>query len=218
MDALEWTLHSAQPSRERVNLMRTGKDLAGLAIIDVRDGKKLGSADEVVISPDDGRLLGFVMKRGGLFSSDESMVEIEDVRAIGADAITVEGAEVAHTADASGEAFRGARGGNRSLVGRKVVTQGGSVAGQVADIVINEDQRRVTALLVGGGLLERDDAIPADRIVSVGPDVIIIRDDDADETSGPFSADRGIPATAGHSPLPGESVTDDHDATSEKPS
>lgn len=198
--------------------MRTGKDLAGLAIIDVRDGKKLGSADEVVVSPDDGRLLGFVMKQGGLFSSDESIVEIDDVRSIGVDAITVEGSEVAHSADASGEAFREAREGNRSLVGRKVVTQAGSVAGQVADIVINEDQRRVTAVLVGAGLLERDDAIPADRIVSVGPDVIIIRDDDATETSGPFSAGRGIPATAGHSPLPEGTVTDDHEATSKQPS
>jgi len=77
--------------------MRTGKELIGLAIVDVRDGKKLGHADEIVISPDDGRLLGFVMKGGGLFSSKESIVEIGDVRSIGRDAITVEGDEVAHT-------------------------------------------------------------------------------------------------------------------------
>jgi len=169
--------------------MRTGKDLIGLAIVDVRDGKKLGNADELVISPDDGKLLGFIMKSGGLFSSEEVIVEIEDVRSIGADAITVDGDEVAHTLEASAEAFREARGGGRSLVGRKVVTQGGTLGGQVSDVVINEEQRRVTALLIGGGMLEQGDALPADRIVSVGPDLIVIRDGDAsDDAIGPFAA------------------------------
>lgn len=169
--------------------MRTIKDLHEIAVVDVRDGKKLGTVDEVVISPDNGRLLGFVMQRGGLFSNDEAVVEMEDVRAIGADAVTVEGDEVVHNPDAAGEAFREARKGDRSMVGRKVVTQSGSVAGQVSDVVINEEQRRVTALLIGGGLLEKGDALPAGRIVSVGPDLIVIRDeDDGDEAAGPFTA------------------------------
>lgn len=170
--------------------MRTGRELTGLAIIDVRDGKKLGAADEVVISPDDGRLLGFVMKRGGLFSSEEAIVEIGDVRAIGPDAITVEGDEVAHTLEASADAFRAARSGGRTLPGRKVVTQNGSVVGQVSDVVVNEQQRRVTALIVGGGMLEQGNALQADRIVSVGPDVIIVRDGDTEgEDGGPFAGE-----------------------------
>lgn len=169
--------------------MRTGKELIGLAIVDVRDGKKLGHADEIVISPDDGRLLGFVMKAGGLFGGKESIVEIDDVRSIGRDAITVEGDEVAHTTEASAESFREARDGDRSLVGRKIVTQSGTMIGQVHDIVVNEEQRRVTSLTIGGGLLEQGDALPANRIVSVGPDLIVVRDEDDDQaTPGPFSA------------------------------
>ena len=168
--------------------MRTMKDLHGMTILDVRDGKKLGQADEVVISPDDGRVLGFVMKTGGLLRNGESIVEIDDVRAIGRDAITVEGEEVAHTSEAASEAFSQARSGERALAGRKVVTQGGSLVGQVDDVAIDEDGRRVTALLLGGGLLEQSDAVAADRIVSVGPDVIVVRDERADEdrTPGPF--------------------------------
>jgi uncharacterized protein YrrD len=167
--------------------MRTSRELAGMAIVDVRDGKRLGKVDEVVVSPDDGRLLGFVIKAGGLFGGAETIVEIEDVRSIGHDAITVEGEEVAHTSEASTDAFRAARDGDRMLVGRKIVTQDGTLVGQVADVVINEDQRRVTALLVGGGLLERGDAFPAERIVSVGPDVVVVRGDDTTEGApGPF--------------------------------
>ena len=167
--------------------MRTGKDLIGLAIVDVRDGKKLGTADEVVISPNDGRLLRFVMKHGGLFSSSEAIVEIDDVESIGPDAITVEGDEVAHTPEASAAAFREAREGERSLVGRKIVTQGGSLVGQVSDVVINEQQRRVTSLMIGGGMLEQGDTLPAERLVSVGPDLIVVRDENATTEPGPFT-------------------------------
>jgi len=207
--------------------MRTSKDLAGLAIIDVRDGKKLGQVSETVVSPDDGRLLGFVIKSGGLLSRDESVVEIGDVRSIGADAVTVEGDELAHQADAATDAFREARGGDRTLIGRKVVSQGGSVVGQIADVVISEDERRVTGLVLGGGVFEKGDALSADRIVSVGPDVVIVTDEHAAAEAGPFARASGtaanpagataFPAESGHSPLTETAPGHEHEGTTEEP-
>ncbi len=169
--------------------MRTSKELAGLAVIDVRDGKKLGIVTETVVSPDDGRLLGFVLKAGGMLSREESAVEIGDVRAVGADAITVEGDEIIHRPEATQPEFQDARDGQRTLIGRKIVTQGGSVLGQIADFVLNEEARRVGSLLIGGGMFESSDAIPAARIVSVGPDVVVVTDEGApDDTAGPWEA------------------------------
>ena len=207
--------------------MRTSKDLAGLAIIDVRDGKKLGQVSETIVSPDDGRLLGFVIKSGGLLSRDESVVEIDDVRSIGADAVTVEGDELVHQADAATDAFREARGGDRTLIGRKVVSQGGSVVGQIADVVISEDERRVTGLVLGGGVFEKGDALSADRIVSVGPDVVVVTDEHAAAEAGPFaraSATSGspaggtaFPAESGHSPLTETAPRHEDEGTTEEP-
>lgn len=169
--------------------MRTTRELSGLAIIDIEDGKKLGSVGEVVVSPDDGRLLGFVIKSGGLLKTEESVVEIDDVRAIGADAVTVTGDEIIHRTEASSDALRQARAGDRALVGRKVVTQGGSVLGQVADLVLSEESRRVVGLVLGGGMFEKGDAVPADRIAAVGPDVVIVTDaETASDAPGPFTA------------------------------
>ena len=168
--------------------MRTTKELSGLAIIDIRDGKKLGTVGETVISPDDGRLLGFVIKSGGLLNQDESAVEIEDVRSIGADAITVEGEDIVHDMNATPEVFQHARNGDRALIGRKVVTQGGSLVGQIADLVISEDERRATGMILGSGMFERGDALPTDRIASVGPDVVIVTDEHTQpEAQSPFS-------------------------------
>ena len=169
--------------------MRTTKQLSGLAIIDIRDGKKLGTVGETVISPDDGRLLGFVMKGGGgLLGQGESAVEIEDVRSIGADAITVEGEEIVHGMNATPEAFQQARGGDRTLIGRKVITQGGTLVGRIADLVISEDQRRATGMVLESGMFERGDALPTDRIASVGPDVVIVTDEHAPQgATSPFA-------------------------------
>lgn len=154
--------------------MRNAKDLQGLAIVDVANGKKLGSADEIVVSPDSGRLLGFVMKSLGVLSPNERIVEMSDVRSIGADAITVEGDEVARTTEASAEEFRQARASKRGLNGKKVVTQDGTLVGTITDYSIDEQEARVKALMLGGGLFEKGDAIPADRIVSVGEDVVVV--------------------------------------------
>ena len=168
--------------------MRTTKELSGLAIIDVRDGKKLGTVGESVISPDDGRLLGFVIKRSALLNQEESAVDIEDVRSIGSDAVTVEGEEVVHRVDAMPESFRQARSGDRTLIGRKVITQGGSLVGKIADLVISENDRRATGMILGSGMFERGDALSADRIASVGPDVVIVTEEHAEpEARSPFS-------------------------------
>ena len=168
--------------------MRTTKELSGLAIIDVRDGKKLGTVGETVISPDHGRLLGFVIKSPGLLHQDESSIEIEDVRSIGADAVTVEGDEIVHRIDAMPEPFQQARSGDRTLIGRKIVTQGGSLVGKVADLVISEDERRATGMILESGMFESGDALPTDRIVSVGPDVVIVTDEHgAQDAESPFA-------------------------------
>jgi uncharacterized protein YrrD len=160
--------------------MRNAKDLQGLAIVDVKGGNKLGSADEIVVSPDNGRVLGFVMKSMGVLSPNERIVEMSDVRSIGPDAITVEGEEVAHTSGAAAEVFQQARSGKRTLNGKKVVTQDGTVVGTVTDYTIDEREARVTGLILGGGLFEKGDVIPADRIVSVGSDVVVVSEPGAE--------------------------------------
>ena len=156
--------------------MRKISDLVGISVIDVKDGTRLGQVDEVVLSPDDLKLLGFVVKSGGLLSQDERIVEASDLRSIGADAITVDGQEAAHTSAASTEAFRKAREGDRRLSGKKVITDTGSVVGTVSDAILDEEGRQLTALLIGGGLLQSPDSLPVDRVTSVGPDVIVVRE------------------------------------------
>ena len=168
-----WRLPQLRPEETQ---LRKISELVGLKVIDIKDGTDLGQVGEVVLSPDDLKLLGFVVKSGGFLAQEERIVEASDVRAIGEDAITVDGQEAAHTSEASTEAFRNAREGNRRLAGKRVITDKGSVVGTVSDAILDEDGRQLAALLIGGGLLQSADSLHVDRITSVGPDVIVVRE------------------------------------------
>jgi uncharacterized protein YrrD len=156
--------------------MRKISALVGITVIDVKDGTKLGEVEEVVLSPDDLRLLGFVVGSGRFLGHEEHIVEAADIRSIGDDAITVDGQEAARTSEASTEEFREARSGKRRLEGKQVITEKGSVLGTVSDALLDEDGRQLTALLIGGGLLQSAESLHIDRVASVGPDVIVARE------------------------------------------
>jgi uncharacterized protein YrrD len=157
--------------------MRKRKDIQGLGVMDVTGGNRLGSVEDVVVSPDNGRILALTLA-GGMLGGSHSFVGIDDVRTIGADAVTVTGDNVARRDTEMSEELRGAYDASRSLVGKKVVTESGTLVGTVSDFLIDESARRVTGLSVAGsGLLAAEDAISADRVVSVGPDAVIVTDE-----------------------------------------
>lgn len=170
--------------------MRRMKELRGLAIVDISQGQRIGSADEVVISPATGRLLGFVMKGLGFLWPRERVVEIGDVRSIGPNVITVDDASVAHSVRSAPGELQEARRGGRALLGKRVVTLDGRVIGTVSDCMINERRARVSGLLLGSGPFGTKDMVAADRIVSIGPDAIVLAEGgrSEDPSQRPFAA------------------------------
>jgi uncharacterized protein YrrD len=174
--------------------MRSAKELRGIAIVDVTGGRRLGRIDEVVVSPEDLRLIGFVLKEGGLLNQRELVIRAEHVRAMGPDAVTVEG-DVAQEIGQQEEAFAEARGGSRPLLGAKAVTEDGALLGEIDDLSLDESTLRVAAVTLRGGLMGSGDAIAADRIASVGPDMVVIRDEAEPAPDSPTTesrADRDI--------------------------
>lgn len=155
--------------------MRKRKELQGLGVVDVTGGKKVGSVGDLVISPENGRLVALTLG-GGMMGGEGSYIAIEDVRAIGQDAITIEGENVVRPSEEMPDGVRAARDASRGLAGKKVVTENGSLLGTVSDYLIDETAMRVSGLTIGGGLLSNEDAISADRVVSLGPDAIIVTD------------------------------------------
>lgn len=162
--------------------MRSINDLRGRAVLDVASGSKLGEVAEVVLSPDDGSVLGLTVKTGGPFDQKTLSVEAAEISSVGQNAVMVKG-EVAKDLEEASPALRDAREGGRRYTGRQVVTRQGTLLGSIQDVMIDEDSLRVAKLSVGsGGMLDRSSIeIEAERVVSVGPDVIIVRQDEPTE-------------------------------------
>lgn len=162
--------------------MRKHKELQGLSVVDVSEGRKLGSVRDLVISPDSGRILALLIG-GGMLSNNGSWVAAEDVRAIGPDAITVERGDMARPDADMPDELRQARDASRGLIGTTVVTENGAVLGSVKDYLVDERLMRVAGLSIGGGLLSGEDALAADRVISVGPDAVMVASDESGDTA-----------------------------------
>ena len=155
--------------------MRQSKDLRGLAVVAIDDGRKLGTLHEVIVSPNL-EVAGILVRSGGPIKSTDRVVEANDIKSIGKDAVTVDLADFARNPDDAGEQVQTARAGDRGIDGKKVVTESGDLVGEIGDYTIDEATMRVTSLSVGSGLFSKGDDVRADRVVSVGPDVVVIRD------------------------------------------
>lgn len=167
--------------------MRRRKELQGLGVMDVSGGKKLGSVEDLVVSPENGRVLALTMA-GGMLGGSRSFVNIDDVRTIGADAITVSGDNVVRRDSEMSDELSTAREASRTFVGKKVVTESGTLLGTVNDYLVDESARRVTGMVIGNGLLSAEDAISADRVVSAGPDAVIVTDEGTGDTTSDDAA------------------------------
>ena len=151
----------------------TGSGIVGLAVLSLSGGKRIGRVRDVVFRPDGG-VTGFVVAAdgGGLF------LPAAHVRSVGEDALTVEeeGMLIPEREAPSGEGEYP----SRSLHGRPVVREAGEALGKVADVGMDTDALRVTALLTTDGLLDsllrHRKAVPIDAVRAIGEHSVIVSD------------------------------------------
>ena len=70
---------------------RTGRELAGLAVVTLAGGERLGRVDDVVFHAATGRVTGFLVSLGGLLGKTR-FLPAGQAQSLGADALTVPGA------------------------------------------------------------------------------------------------------------------------------
>jgi uncharacterized protein YrrD len=169
------------------------KHLKGLAVISIADGEKLGTIDKVYLDPAAKRVVGFAVKHhGGLFSPETpNLIDVDDIHSLGPDALTLD----------DKAAVRGDQTSARltelveldDLLRRKVVTEGGTYVGQVAEADIAEHGFGVEQIEVSPGFFKTNKQVAIDQVVSIGHDVVVV----ADEVCAPEGT-----AEAGTTPAP----------------
>ena len=125
--------------------------LKGRAVVTLADAAKVGHIDDVLFDASYRTVLGFLVKSGA-FHHAEGLPRPR-VRAIGADAITVDD----HSAVNSLDRFTELEGAQRlsATKGSKVVTEGGVMLGVVQGIELDENAERALAYTLEAPLLDR---------------------------------------------------------------
>ena len=153
---------------------RTGRELAGLAVVTLTGGERLGRVDDVVFHPATGQITGLLVDRGGMFSKPK-FLPAGQIQSVGADAVTVTGEDA--LTEANPTLPGSAELASKALDGRPVLTQAGTVIGKVADVSVDTESLTVLALVISTGLLDNAlhgrPLLPLTLVQAVGADSVI---------------------------------------------
>ena len=152
---------------------KTGKELAGLAVVTLVGGEKLGRIDDVVFNPVTGLITGFFVDRGGMFSKAK-FLPAGDVQGLGDDALTTQ----SETALLDGPSAITGEVAAKTVENLPVLNPAGTVLGKVADIAVDTKALTVPYLVLTTGLLDRalhgSPHLPVSAIQTVGADSVIV--------------------------------------------
>lgn len=162
--------------------MRKGSDVIGKPIIAYDTGERFSRVKDLIFDQDSNRLLAFMLEEAGLFSSARVLL-VEDIQAIGADAVIAPSAKSVVKAKQIAE-VRHILERNNVLKGTYIMTVDGRNLGQMVDLYFDEKTGLIDGYEVSGGMFS--DAysgrsfVPAPRTLKIGEHVAFVPSDVAD--------------------------------------
>lgn len=155
--------------------IQTARQLAGLAVITLSGGERLGRIDDVVFHPATGRVTGFLVDRGGMFTKPKFLPAAE-VQGLGTDALTINREDTLADSEAAG--FPPDELASKTLDGRPVLNQAGTILGKISDIAVDTATLTVPYLLLATGLLDNalhgKPQLSLAEIQTIGADSVIV--------------------------------------------
>ncbi len=154
------------------------QDIRGLKVISIADGTQIGAIDQVFLDLAAKQVVGFSITQGrGPFGGalgNAPTVAASAVHSLGPDALTLDDVAAAHAAWVDGA--YGTIETVHDVVGRKVVTEGGTDVGQVTAVAFDAQTFAITELEVSPGFMKTKTLIPLDQLVRIGQDVVVVAD------------------------------------------
>ncbi len=151
-------------------------ELTGRGVLDLANAEKIGQVEDVLFDAQFRQVLGFRVKRGGLFGKAQALLR-SSVTAIGAAALTVQGPEAINDEERFADL---AHASTLSRVERtQVVTDTGEVLGTIAHLEIDDDARQVTAYVLSSSFRDRlmrhaAESVKADEVLRLGEGGVMV--------------------------------------------
>jgi len=144
------------------DLLLRATSLVGLPVVTTSTGEDIAETRDVIYIPDQGRVVGFTLNKRGRFAGRlRNVLAMEQVHAVGRDAVMVTDAsalDVPEGPDVQAEA-RDAKG--RNVIGNQVLTDAGKELGVVRDLIVELNRGEVIGYeLEGEATLQRAEGAP----------------------------------------------------------
>ena len=154
------------------------KGIKGIAVVAINDGSRLGTINDVLFDLDNQRIRAFIVGSGGLFSSNDRILDMSDVKSIGTDAVMIESRDqlIADRNDTRYQAFPNVA----KTTSLRVVSESGSLVGDLANVQFDQADGRLADIEVSPhgllGTFRSNLIVPASAVVRFGQDVAVVPD------------------------------------------
>ena len=158
----------------------------GTPVISLDTGVTLGKIERVFFDCESRRLVAFSFSRGtGLFGRKGGhIVEIDDIHAIGPDAVTLDDARAVHDLVLMDGATRSLIELDE-LVRRDVMTAGGAKLGHIVGLDFDPDTYRLVNVRIDDRHRDEELVLPAADVQNIGQEIIVVADPPAERTALP---------------------------------
>lgn len=154
-----------------------GKNVLGLKVITVQDGKELETIKDILFDPNTNRVRGFSISTGGWFS-DAKILPIENVKSIGPDAVIIESVDSIKNGSDIIEKLKNIAEDGQDLTKTKVITESGVELGRITDLFFESTTGEVDEFEVSQGLIKNAKSgkkrFKINDIVTVGEEATIV--------------------------------------------
>jgi uncharacterized protein YrrD len=156
--------------------MRKGNEIIGKTVVSYNTGRRIDIVKDLIFDQNSNRLLGFLIKEGGWFSSPRVLL-LSDVLAIGADAIIISSKDNIFEAKQVPAIARILE-YNNVLKGTRILTTDGRNLGTMVDLYFDDKTGMVEGYEVSGGMFA--DAysgrsfVPTPKTFKIGKDVAFV--------------------------------------------
>jgi uncharacterized protein YrrD len=161
-----------------------GRDLIGLKVISLENGKLINKVDEIVYDPKENNVKALVVDQGGWFA-DTKIVLYQDIKSIGQDAVVIDSEDVIKKASDVQENITHIVKDDNYLTTNRVMTENGTDLGQVSDVVFDKENGHVVELEITQGTVDNIKSgkkhISVNDVIKTGEDVMIVKDSVKDQ-------------------------------------
>jgi uncharacterized protein YrrD len=156
--------------------MRKGSDVIGKVVVTYDTGLKIERISDLIFDQESNQILGFLVQEKGLFH-DAKVIPLDEVLAIGADAVVVGSKESVSRAHEHPE-IKAILRHNNVLKGTRILTTDGLDLGTLVDLFFDNQSGAVEGYESSGGLFSDvysgRSFVPAPKTLKIGRDVAFV--------------------------------------------